>query len=252
MTLSNAPSSRASFPETRWSVVAAAAVGGTELTAEAVDSLCHAYWYPLYAFVRRSGRSPHDAQDLTQQFFASLLEKGWLGGVDPDKGRLRTFLIVAMKRLMAKELRSLRAARRGGNLVKLAWDTEVAKTRYKTDDIDSISAGELYDREWAVNLLDRTMDRLSREFERVGKAREFGTLKDCLALDQDGIDYPLMANKLGCSQGAARVAIHRLRRRFRAVYRDEIAQTLPADSDLDAEMQYLSRMLCRTEHEENP
>ncbi len=251
MAVSNAPSSQASFPETHWSLVAAAASDATELSAEAVESLCQAYWYPLYAFARRSGQPPHDAQDLTQQFFHRLLEKQWLAAADREKGRLRTFLITAMKRLMANEHRSIHAARRGGGMKRVLLDTDAAEGRYKENHSESLSAGDLFDREWALNLLDRTMDRLGFEFARVGKERDFDILRGCLTLDQEGIDYTGIADRLGSNPGAARVAIHRLRRRFRAVYRDVIAQTLPADADLEAEMQHLSRILCRTENEES-
>lgn len=248
MTLPNPTSIRDAFPETRWSLVVAAASDSTELSAFAIESICQAYWYPLYAFARRSGRSPHDAQDLTQLFFQCLLEKGWLASVDRERGRMRTFLITAMKRLLSKEQRSFNTERRGGKQVRVALDTDLAEGRYASDLPKSLSAGELYDREWALNLLERTMERLSREFERVGKEREFSILKGCLTLTQEGIDYSRIAQELGVSAGAARVAIHRLRRRFRVAYRDEIAQTLPDHSDLNEEIQYLSRVLCRPEN----
>lgn len=216
----------------------------TTAADEAIASICRAYWYPLYAFTRRSGCSPHDAQDLTQEFFGRLLEKRWLDSADRKKGRLRTFLIVAMKRLMAKERRSAGALRRGGKHALVSFDVESAEGRYIKDPATSLSAGEIYDRQWAVTLLDLTTDRLRDEFAATGRVRDFEILKECLMAPRGGIDYSDIAGRLDVSEGAARVTIHRIRKRFRRIYRLEIAHTLSEETDLEEEMRHLARALC--------
>ncbi len=231
------------FPDTRWSLVLAANCDPTPAAEEAIESICRAYWYPLYAFARHSGRSPHDAQDLTQEFFGQLLEKRWLDSADRDKGRLRTFLIVALKRLMAKNLRSAGALRRGGKHTMVSFDAELAEGRYIKDPVSTRSADETFDRQWAVTLLDLTIDQLRDEFASAGKDRDFEILKDCLMASRGGIDYVDVAKGLGISEGAARVAVHRLRKRFREVYRREISQTVSKETDLDDEIRHLARAL---------
>jgi len=221
-----------SFPHTRWSVVLAAKQRPSPESAAALDALCRAYWFPLYAYVRRCGQSPHDAQDLTQEFFCRLLEKRWLDSADREKGRLRTFLMVALKHFMAKEWRRASAQRRGGGQPHLPLDTAFAESRYAADTSAALAADEVFDRQWALTLLALTVDRLRAEFAAAGKPEDFETLKGCLVAGRGGIDYAALAERLGISEGAARVAVHRLRKRFREVYREEIAQTLADGTDV--------------------
>jgi RNA polymerase sigma-70 factor (ECF subfamily) len=231
------------FPQTRWSLVLAARRKDAPESAAALESLCGAYWYPLYAYVRRCGQSPHDAQDLTQEFFYRLIEKRWLDSADREKGKLRNFLIEALKNFMNKEWRRASAQRRGGRKSQVPFDTEFAETRYVADPSSHLAADETFDKEWALTLLDLTMNRLRAEFAATGKASDFEALKECLVAAHGEIDYAAMASRLGLSEGAARVAVHRLRKRFREVYRQEISRTLDDGVDLDSEVRHLAAAL---------
>ena len=232
------------FPNTRWSLVLAARQPQSPETAAALEAICRAYWYPLYAYVRRSGQSPSDAQDLTQEFFCRLLEKRWLDSADREKGRLRTFLVVALKHFINKERRRALAHRRGGGQAHALFDTAFAESRYAADS-HSLAPDEAFDQQWALTLLDLTVNRLRDEFSVAGKSGDFEILKSCLMADRGSIDYAAVAKQLGVKEGAARVAAHRLRKRFREIYRQEISQTLADGSDLDSELRHLAAVLAR-------
>jgi len=234
------------FPPTRWSVVLAATQQPAPEADAALESICRVYWYPLYAFVRRSGQSPHDAQDLTQEFFRQLLEKRWLAAADREKGRLRTFLVTALKHFMAKEWRRASAHKRGGGQSHVPMDTAFAESRYAAESAIPLSAEAVFDQQWALTLLDLTTQRLEAEFVAASKAPEFEILKGCLVAARGTIDYASVAARLGVSEGAAQVAVHRLRKRFRELYREEIAQTLPDRAQLDAELRYLGGILAQS------
>jgi RNA polymerase sigma-70 factor (ECF subfamily) len=231
------------FPRTRWSVVLAATQKASPEADAALEAICRAYWYPLYGFVRRSGQSPHNAQDLTQEFFRQFLEKRWLEAADRQKGRLRTFLVTALKHFMAKEWRRASAQKRGGGSVHVPIDTALAESRFGAEPATQRPAEAEFDRQWALTLLDLTVQRLDAEFIAAGKHGEFEVLKGCLAAGHKGIDYGSVADRLGVSEGAARVTVHRMRKRFRELYREEIAQTLPDRAELDAELRYLAEIL---------
>jgi RNA polymerase sigma factor (sigma-70 family) len=231
------------FPHTRWSVVLAARKETSAQSAAALETICKAYWYPLYAYVRRSGQSPHDAQDLTQEFFSRLLEKRWLDTADREKGRLRTFLIVVLKKFMISEWRRVSTQRRGGGQLHLQMDTVFAESRYAADVTSQLPPDESFDRQWAITLHDLTLERLENEFG--AKPNEFEALKDSLMAARGGIDYAEVGSRMGASEGAARVAVHRLRKRFREIYREEISQTLSEAADVDAELLHLARALAR-------
>ncbi len=190
------------FPNTRWSVVLAATQQPSPESAAALDAICRAYWYPLYAYVRRGGQSPHDAQDLTQEFFCRLLEKRWLDSADRDKGKLRTFLIVALKHFMSKDWRRAAAQRCGGGQPQVQFDTAFAESRYAADP-PSLAADETFDQQWSLTLLDLTVGRLREEFAVAGKAGDFETLKSCLMAERGAIDYAGVAKRLGMNEGAA-------------------------------------------------
>ena len=164
------------FPNTRWSVVLAATRRPSPESAAALEVICRAYWYPLYAFVRHCGQAPHDAQDLTQEFFCRLLEKRWLDSANPDKGKLRSFLIVALKNFMRKEWRRASAQRRGGGHTPVQFDTAFAESRYAVDN-HALAADETFDQQWALTLLDLTVNRLRAEFAAAGKPGDFEALK---------------------------------------------------------------------------
>jgi RNA polymerase sigma factor (sigma-70 family) len=234
------------FPPTRWSVVLAARQHASLESSEALEAICRAYWYPLYAYVRRCGSPPHDAQDLTQEFFSRLLEKRWLDQANREKGRLRTFLITALKNFMAKEWRRQNAQKRGGGRGFLSMNTEFAESRYAAHVSDAAAADEVFDRQWALTLLEMAMARLQQEFTAAGRVEDFCVLKEFLAVSHPAIDYRSAAARLEISEGNARVAVHRVRRRFREIYREEISQTLPDATDLDAELRHLANALARS------
>jgi RNA polymerase sigma-70 factor (ECF subfamily) len=233
------------FPPTRWSLVLAARQQPSPASADALEAVCRAYWYPLYAYVRRCGSSPHDAQDLTQEFFRLLLEKRWLDQADRDKGRLRTFLITALKHFMSNEWRRQSAQKRGGGQEGIPMDTAFAESRYAADPIAAATADEVFDRQWALTLLELALARLEGEFTAAGRTDDFAVLKQFLTVSHAALDYRSAAARLNISEGNARVAVHRLRKRFRKLYREEITQTLPAGADLDAELRHLAAALVR-------
>ena len=233
--MSSAASSRETprlFPNTRWSVVLATRQPTPESAAA------------LYAYVRRCGKSPHDAQDLTQAFFCRLLEKRWLDSADREKGKLRSFLIVALKKFMSNEWDRVSAQRRGGGQAHAQMDTAFAESRFATD-TQALAPDETFDRQWALTLISLTTTRLRGEFTAAGKPGDYDALKNCLLADRGAIDYAVVANQLGVNEGAARVAVHRLRKRFREIYREEISQTLAEDADLDSELRHLAAALAR-------
>jgi RNA polymerase sigma-70 factor (ECF subfamily) len=233
------------FLTTHWSVVLAAQGEAATVARDALETLCRSYWYPLYAYARRMGQAPHDAEDLTQEFFARLLEKDWLLAAAPEKGRFRTFLLVAMKRFMAREWHRASAQKRGGGMQPLPLDTTDAEQRYAGEPTEPLTAEDIYERRWAMMLLDRALEQLSAEFAQAGKAAEFDCLKRCLAADRGQIPYGELAAELGSSEGAARVAVHRLRKRFRQLFRETIAATVAEGEEVDEELRHLVAVLGR-------
>lgn len=231
------------FVTTHWSVVLSARRKDSPQSAAALETLCRTYWYPLYAYVRRQGQPPPDAQDLTQEFFARLLQKDYLKAAAREKGRFRTFLIVALKRFLANEWDRARAQKRGGGQPLLSLDTELAEQRYRIEPVEGATADRVFERRWALTLLDRTMTRLREEFATGGKVAEFERLKACLTAERGEISYAKIAATLGVSEGAARVAVHRLRKRFREVFREEIAHTVSRPEDIEEEVRYLMSVL---------
>lgn len=231
------------FVTTHWSVVLSARRKDSPQSAAALETLCRTYWYPLYAYVRRQGHSPPDAQDLTQEFFARLLEKDYLKAAAQEKGRFRTFLIVALKRFLANEWDRARAQKRGGGQVVLSLDTELAEQRYRIEPVQDSTAEKVFERRWALTLLDRTMMRLRGEFGGAGKSEEFDRLKVCLTADRGEISYTEIATALGMSEATARVAVHRLRKRFRDIFREEIAHTVSGPEEIEEEVRYLMGVL---------
>lgn len=236
-------SPRGAFVTTHWSVVLAAGHSETTQSRRALEQLCCVYWYPLYAHVRRRGHSPEDAQDLTQEFFARLLERQWLARADRACGRFRTFLLVALERFLANEWDRARAQKRGGGAptLPLRWDT--AETRYGREPADPRTPERAFERRWAIALLDEVLRRLEAEQQTEGKAALFATLKPCLTGESAALPYAQIADSTGLSEGAVKVAVHRLRQRYRELLRAEIAQTVAAAEDVDAEMRHLFKVL---------
>jgi RNA polymerase sigma factor (sigma-70 family) len=227
------------FVTTHWTVVVSARAGNSADSEAALEKLCRAYWYPLYAYVRRQGHSPHDAEDLTQEFFGKLLHADYLKSVAREKGRFRTFLLVALKRFLANEWDRSRAQKRGGRHEHLPVDISDAESRYAVEPAAQLSADRIYDRRWALTLLERTMSQLRAEFSAAGKAEEFERMKVFLTAEKGGINYASVAAELKQSEGALRVAIHRLRSRFRELFREGIAHTVSGPKELEAETRHL-------------
>jgi len=219
--------------------VLAAGQRGAPQADVALEELCRTYWFPLYAYVRRHGHSPEDAEDLTQAFFARLLEKNYLEGISSDKGKFRAFLLVALKRFMANEWDRANRQKRGGGVAPLSLDWQDADSRYKIDPAHNLSPDKLYDRAWAVTVLERVIVRLRDESGTEGKAKIYEQLKQFLMAGKSDIPYAQAAAALQLSEGAVRVAVHRLRRRYRELLRDEVAQTLSDPAQAGEEMQAL-------------
>ena len=231
------------FPVTRWSVVAGACAANTADSAAALGDLCRTYWMPLYAAVRRYGHSPEDAQDLTQEFFSRLLEKHWLQAADREKGRFRTFLMVALKRFLANEWHRDQTEKRGGRSEAVPLDSHLAERLYQETGAHSLTPEQLFDKRWALTLIETTLTRIETEYRDAGSDREFGILKHCLTAGRGEIDYALLARSLAVNEGAARVAVHRIRKRYRSLFREEIARTVRDEGDVDEEMRALIHAL---------
>ena len=233
------------FPVTRWSVVADACDPGEPESAAALEALCGDYWMPLYAAVRRFGHSPEDAKDLTQGFFARLLEKDSLQAADREKGRFRTFLMVALKRFLANEWHRGQAAKRGGGVEPIPLDTRLAERLYGGSGAHSLTPEELFDKRWALTLIETALARMEEEYREAERGGEFALLKPCLTAGRGGIDYRELAAALGLEEGAARVAVHRIRKRYRSLFREEIARTVRDEEEVEEEMRALMQALGR-------
>jgi len=228
------------FRTTRWTVVLKAQQGES---TEALATLCLNYWEPLYAYARRRGSSPHDAEDLTQEFFSRLLEKHYLRAVRKEKGPFRAFLLTAFKRFLANERTSERRLKRGGGRRPLSLNPRITERLYTDKPSRQASDEGLYDRIWALTLLERVLHRLRDEFARAGRFEEFHALKACLMAARGNVDYADVAERLGTSPGAARVAVHRLRKRFRQLFRREVSQTVLTSDQLEGELLCLMEAL---------
>lgn len=208
-------------------------------SAEALEKLCRAYWYPLYAYVRRVGHSPHDAEDLTQGFFARLLAKDFLHSADREKGRFRTFLLVALKRYLANEWDREHTLKRGGFTPVVSIDQEMAESRFAAEPAHHLQPDVLYERQWAVTLLARTLDRLREEYASTGRGGVFEHLQGCVARGEAGLPYAEIAVHLNISEAAVKVAAHRLRARYREILRAEISETLASPEEAEEELRHL-------------
>lgn len=233
------------FATTHWSLVVAAKSdeASQTLARKALAGLCRAYWYPLYAFVRNRGYSSSDAQDLTQSFFARLIEKGGLASADPELGRFRSYLLGAMKHFLANEWHRARAQKRGGGATIVELDALDPEARYALEPARSTDLDAGFDRQWAQESLARALEKLQAELETSGKGELFEALKGSLT----GEEPPRgeTAARLGMSEGAVKVAVHRLRKRYRELLRSEIAETVSDRSDVDDEMRHLLAVLRR-------
>jgi RNA polymerase sigma-70 factor (ECF subfamily) len=219
-------------------VVTAGSRGATD-APEALSSLCQAYWYPIYVYVRHRGRTPEQAQDATQDFFAYILEHDLIAMADPARGRFRTFLLTVCSRHLAAERGRQNAAKRGGGRAPLPLDPFDAERRYENEPVDELTPERIFDRTWALTLLARVVERLRHEYDNAGRSDRFEELLATLTRDPASDSYAEIALRLGMTEGNVRVAIHRLRRRYGVVLREEIAATVHDDTEIDDEINAL-------------
>jgi RNA polymerase sigma-70 factor (ECF subfamily) len=205
----------------------------------ALAEICQAYWYPVYAFVRRKGLDPDDAQDLVQGFFSRLLEHEDLHQLDPAKGKFRSFLMAACSHFLANQRDHQRAQKRGGGRTLLTIDRLESEARYSREPAHDLTPERLYLRRWATTLLEHVLERLGREQDEAGKGRLFAALKPTLLGESGAATYQVLGNQLGLSEGAVRVAAHRLRERFRTLLREEVGRTLDDPAKVDEEIRDL-------------
>jgi RNA polymerase sigma-70 factor (ECF subfamily) len=236
---------RGAFVTTRWSVVLSAGAADSDRAHEALANLCRNYWYPLYAYVRRRGHSADDAKDLTQEFFARLVERNWIHRADPARGRFRSFLLGAMNHFLSDEWDKARAQKRGGGLAPLPLEFDTAETRFSREPADSVTPEQNYERRWALTLLETVLDRLRAEYENEGRGEHFAQLHPTLVGDRAAQPYSGLAKRLGVTEGTVKAAVHRLRRRYRQLLRAEIAHTVAGTAEVDEELRYLFEVLAR-------
>jgi len=233
----------ARFDTTHWSVVLAAGHPSSPDSSRALATLCQSYWYPLYVYVRRKVRNTDEAQDLTQEFFATLLEKEYLAVARPQRGRFRSFLLTAFKNFLANEWDKRKAQKRGGSHSPIPLDFTVGEDRYLREPADELTPERIYERQWALTLLDRVLGRLRDEFVQAGKEEHFDRLKLFLTGQKAAVSYTDVARDLGTSEGAAKVAVHRMRRRYRELLRAEIAETVSGPGEVEDEIRSLFNTL---------
>jgi RNA polymerase sigma factor (sigma-70 family) len=234
------PSDAAGFDATRWTLVLAAARGNvTPHAGEAMAELCRIYWYPLYAYVRRRGHETHEAEDLTQEFFLRLLAKNYLATVDREKGKFRSFLLASLKHFLANEWDRTQTQKRGGGQTILPISTLDAENRYRSEPWHDLTPERLFERRWALTVLDQVLARLQAEHAAGGKQALFERLKAFLVGGRELGGYAEAAAELGMTEGAVKTAAHRMRRRYRELLREEIAQTVAGPEEIDGEIEYL-------------
>jgi RNA polymerase sigma-70 factor (ECF subfamily) len=227
------------FATTHWSVVLAAGDDSAPGAREALEKLCRAYWYPLYTFVRRQGHGPEDAQDVTQEFFARFLEKEYFGLADPARGRFRSFLLASLKNFLTEQHRHAGRLKRGGGKILVSWDATTVEERFVAELKEEANPEHIYERRWALTLLEKALSSLGEELTSAGKERVFAELQKHLWGDQGGESYSVIAARLEMTEGALKVAAHRLRQRYRELLREEVAHTVARHEEIDEELRYL-------------
>jgi RNA polymerase sigma factor (sigma-70 family) len=230
--------SEAWFLTTHWSVVLSAREQPSTQSTAALETLCRAYWHPLYAFVRRQGHAPADAQDLTQEFFARLLQKNYLHSVAPAKGKFRTYLLVMLKRFLADEWDKARAQKRGGGQI-FCVDWSSAETRFLQQPVEHLTPEKVFEQRWALTLLDQVYARLEREYHDQARGALFDALRFALTGSRSDVPYATLAGQLHTTEGAVRVAVHRLRQRYRELLRQAIADTVSSPEEIEEELRHL-------------
>jgi len=241
-TTENEPPRHAAFVTTHWSVVLTAARSDTTRAQDALAKLCQTYWHPLYAYVRRRGHSPEDAQDLTQEFFARLLERNAIATVSPEKGRFRSFLLASLNHFLSDEWDKARAQKRGAGKV-ISLDTQNAETWLRQQPVEKLTPEKAFELRWAITLLEQVYRRLEEEHRRQGKTELFDALRTTLAGPGNSAPYAELAARLNMNEGAVKVAVHRLRQRYRALLRETIAETVESEAEVEEELRYLMRVV---------
>lgn len=231
------------FATTQWSIVLAAGHRSLPDAELALASLCGTYWYPLYAYVRRRVSDVYEAEDLTQAFFAKLLEKNYVKPATPERGRFRAFLLTSFKHFLSHEWERAKAQKRGGGRTLISLDFDDGNSRFCLEPFTDLTADELYERQWAVALLQRVLQRLEDDMAQNGKVDQFELLKDFIIGGSGGNTYADVAIKLGTTAAAAKMAAARMRSRYRVLLREEIAQTLADPAGVDQEIRYLFKVL---------
>jgi RNA polymerase sigma-70 factor (ECF subfamily) len=231
-------SGQANFPTTRWTLIAAAGNIDEHGNRQALESLCEAYWYPLYAYVRRRGDSPEQAQDHTQAFFLRILEHGYFDRADREKGRFRSFLLCAFKAHLCDASDQAHAMKRGGGIRTLPFELPNGEQLYSREPVTGETPERIYERRWALTLLDRVMAHLREEFIRHGRLDHFNKIKFAL-LGETSVPYAALARELDTNEAALKVGIHRLRKRYRELLRAEVADVVLHPADVDSELRYL-------------
>ena len=236
----NAPAKAGSFPTTHWSVVLHAGANNAPQARDALETLCRQYWYPLYSFVRRQGRTHHEAEDCTQEFLSRLLAAGGLARARPERGRFRTFLLTSLRNFLSNEWHRATATKRGGGQQLLSFDGQDADTQFALEPADPrLTPEQAFDRNWARGLIDRAFNDLRLEYKRDGRGAVFDALAPLAWGKCPGTTLPDQAAQLGMSTHAFTVALHRLRRRLGERLRAEVAETVADGADIDAELRHL-------------
>jgi RNA polymerase sigma factor (sigma-70 family) len=237
------PFTNSGFVTTHWSVVTAVGKGDSPQAADALERLCRTYWYPLYAYVRRHVSEAHDAEDLTQEFFTRFLAKEYFGRADPALGRFRSFLLACLKNFLAEQQRHVHRLKRGGGQTTIFWDSRTAEERYRLEPVDPVTPEQVYDRRWALTLLETVLARLAEEQSAAGKEQVYIQLKNHLWGESRETSYAEIAARLGMTESAVKVTVHRLRRRLRELLREEVAHTVATGDDVDEELRHLIDMV---------
>ncbi len=227
------------FTTTHWSVVLNARDQDSPQAAAALEKLCRTYWYPLYAYVRRQGNDEQSAKDLTQEFFTRLLQKRFLGQVQREKGRFRSFLLASMKHFLSDERDKARAQKRGGGQTVLSLDDNTAEDRYQLEPADTMSADKLFEQRWALTLLDQAKARFREEYTQAGKADLYQRLRVFEVADTNAPTYAQVAAEFGLTESAVKSAAHRFRQRYGELVREEVAHTVESPADVDEELRHL-------------
>ena len=241
--VSSTPTGTSRFATTHWSVVLAAGDSSSPQHEQALSRLCQAYWFPLYAYLRRRGHDRHQAEDWTQAFFTQMLDKRRLSGVSPKPGKFRSFLLASLKNFVTNEIDRVKAQKRGGSHTILSLDFGNAERQYISEPTHQMSPEKLFEKSWALTVLEHTMNELKAEFAKSNKLKLFGNLRIYLTTETDTIPYREMSIQLKMTEGAVKMAVHRLRARYRDLLRENVAQTVATQGQIDEEIHELLAVL---------